>query len=448
MRKLFHSYYRPTKEEFAKMWQEAAFAFDTNVLLNIYRYTPETRERLFEILKRLQDRIWLPYQSALEYHERRLGVISTQLTAYEAIETQLDNSLKATDNELRKYKRHAYADIGQITEIINDAVEKAKAILQEARSKHPDLLVEDNLLDTITDLFNGKVGEPYIQQNLEQVLQDAEQRVKQKIPPGYKDTNKDGPKQYGDVLIWFQLIDYAKAQKKPLIFVTDDGKEDWWLRHEGKTIGPRRELIQEMFDEAGVTFYMYSTDQFMAHAEKLLDIKDQQGSQAAIEEVKEIRLEAQSLALEAQADAVATSKQSFNGRGSDIRIVNLKSGVAVFRLKYEGNDIPAFYLRDEDDRVVSRLNATSISILTIPKTGIQKVVKIKSDGAYLLKVKASGSWEVEIEQERKAQEHALLNEQREGLIRSERRTVRPSYEAIFDEYRAMQQYEEENKYGS
>ncbi len=145
--------------------------------------------------------------------------------------------------------------------------------------------------------------------------------------------------------------------------------------------------------------------------------------------------------------AVATGKQNFIGKGSDTRIVNLKSGVAVFRLKYEGTDIPSFYLNNEDDRVVSRLNATSFSVLTVPKTGIQKTVKIKTDGVYLLKVRASGSWEVEIEQERKAREHSVLNEQREGLMRSGRRIVRPSYEAIFDEYRAMQQYEKENKHG-
>ena len=181
MRKLFRSYYRPTKEEFAKMWQDCFFAFDANVLLHIYRYTPETRERLFEILKRLQDRIWLPYHVAYEYHEQRLDVISHQLKAYGAMETQLSKSLQAIENEVRKYKRHAFADMGQVAEIFKDAVERAKAILQEARSKHPDLLIADNLLDVITDLFDGKVGEPYSQKDLEQVLKDAEERTPYRI---------------------------------------------------------------------------------------------------------------------------------------------------------------------------------------------------------------------------------------------------------------------------
>ncbi len=444
MRRLFRSYYRPTQEEFSTMWQECIFAFDANVLLNIYRYTPETRERLFEILKQLQDRIWLPYQVAYEYHEQRLNVISQQLNAYEAMETQLGKTLQGIENELRKYKRHAFANTDQISEIFKDAVESATAILQEARLKHPDLLKVDNLLDIITDLFNDKIGEPFSQERLEQVYQDAEQRFQQQIPPGYKDTKKDGSKQYGDVVMWFQLIDYAKSQKKPIIFVTDDGKEDWWLRHDGKTIGPRRELIQEMFDKAGVAFYMYSTDEFMAQAENFLGLKDQQGSQAAIEEVKEIRLETQSLALQDLADAVTTDKQKFNGRGSDTRIVILKAGPAIFRLKYKGGPSPFFGLYSADDILLHRLNSIWWDI---PSAGAQKAVKIKTEGAYFLKVKvpASGSWQVEIEQERKAREQAVLNEQREGLMGSGRRIVRPPFEAILDEHRAMQQYEKENK---
>jgi hypothetical protein len=65
-------------------------------------------------------------------------------------------------------------------------------------------------------------------------------------------------------------------------------KEDWWLEHEGKIISPRPELIQEMSFEAGVQFYMYSTDRFMNYAESFLKLTDQQ---EAIEEAREIRIQ-------------------------------------------------------------------------------------------------------------------------------------------------------------
>src|SRR5258708_8721166 len=118
MRKMFPGYYRPTKEEFFKMWEEATFAFDTNILLNTYRYTAETQKKIFEILEQLKDRIWLPYQVAFEYHERRLDVISEQVKVYEDIETLLDRCLQQLES-LRPF----YFDIGQIALFISVAID-------------------------------------------------------------------------------------------------------------------------------------------------------------------------------------------------------------------------------------------------------------------------------------------------------------------------------------
>ena len=51
-----------------------------------------------------------------------------------------------------------------------------------------------------------------------------------------------------------KLLERAKAEKKPLLFVTDDAKEDWWLIHEERTIGPRPELLREFAKLLGVKF--------------------------------------------------------------------------------------------------------------------------------------------------------------------------------------------------
>ena len=82
------------------------------------------------------------------------------------------------------------------------------------------------------------------------------------------------------------MIDYAKQAKSPLILITDDVKEDWWLRINGKTIGPRPELISEMQHEASVDFYIYKTDQFMEHSNK---INKKNISTAALDEVRDVR---------------------------------------------------------------------------------------------------------------------------------------------------------------
>lgn len=56
--------------------------------------------------------------------------------------------------------------------------------------------------------------------------------------------------------------------------VTDDAKEDWWLRIQSdgpKTIGPRPELIEEASSQGGISFLlMYDSEGFLKYAKELL----------------------------------------------------------------------------------------------------------------------------------------------------------------------------------
>ncbi|MBD2094177.1 DUF4935 domain-containing protein [Trichocoleus sp. FACHB-591] len=235
MRNLFRGYYRPTKEEFDSLWSNCIFSFDTNILLHVYRYTPKARERLFDILDKLQERIWLPYQVAYEYQEERLNVISQQLKPYSELQKSLDDHLAKFNGILEKYsKRHSFndfVDVRQLVRTIERAYKRAKKDLANSYSNYPNLLEQDDFREGLTNLFEGRVGQPYSEENLSKFYKESERRFKEKHPPGYMDAEgnnkKEPPECYGDVIIWFQLIDYAREQKKPLIFVTDDQKEDW-----------------------------------------------------------------------------------------------------------------------------------------------------------------------------------------------------------------------------
>ena len=99
---------------------------------------------------------------------------------------------------------------------------------------------------------------------------DAQKRHAQKVPPGYKDADKGEPDCWGDFFGWREMIEIAKREKKSLMFVTGDAKEDWWWRSGGETVGPRRELVAEFARDAGTTFYMYSTNRFVELASKHL----------------------------------------------------------------------------------------------------------------------------------------------------------------------------------
>src|SRR5260221_6409356 len=97
MHELFPAFYDLSDEKISELWQEGIFVFDTNMLLNIYRYTDESRNRFFEILDRLKNRIWIPYQVALEYQDSRVEVIEEQVKAYSVVSQAFKDAINILD---------------------------------------------------------------------------------------------------------------------------------------------------------------------------------------------------------------------------------------------------------------------------------------------------------------------------------------------------------------
>jgi hypothetical protein len=292
VKKVFASYYRPTEKEFSALWEKCLFVLDANVLLNLYRYTPSTNQELIDILTQISSRLWMPYQAALEYQERRLDVIAEQVEAYDSIQKLVDGSRVELEGQLKSYARHPFVNIDGLISELNKVFAKFKIDLDKHKQKHPDLLNTDHLRDAVTKLLDGKVGPSYSVERLEEIKKTAKTRYENEKPPGFKDNKKGEPRQYNDLVIWFQIIDKAKEVKKPIIFITDDRKEDWWLKFKGKTIGPRPELMTEMTSEASVSFYMYQPDQFMKYARKHLK---RQVKEDAIKEVQDVGRRSQTI---------------------------------------------------------------------------------------------------------------------------------------------------------
>lgn len=262
MRKTFPGYYRPTEDEFQRLWREGIFVLDANVMLNLYRYSEKTRTELLDILKQVSEQLWVPHQAALEYHNNRVKEILKQEESYQEIKDLLQESQNKLDSKLNAFKRHS--DLAEKLRTYFADIEKELDKKQEA---HPKLLENDFIRDALTELLDGKVGRAYPDDKLNEIYRKGKSRYENKVPPGYKDVkDKTGKAQFGDLVLWFQMIDFAKGKKQPVIFVTDDAKEDWWLILDGKTIGPRPELISEMLSEAGVQFYAYQVDRFMHFA--------------------------------------------------------------------------------------------------------------------------------------------------------------------------------------
>ena len=97
------------------------------------------------------------------------------------------------------------------------------------------------------------------------------------------------------------MIEKAKADNRPIIFVTDDGKSDWWHIHHGKKLGPHPHLVEEFLMATGQQFHIYELPQFLRHSVET-------GSNIQPEAVQQI---ADTLIADAQA---ATDQNVVSGR--------------------------------------------------------------------------------------------------------------------------------------
>jgi hypothetical protein len=103
MKKLFPSYYQLNDNEFSQLWKDATFVFDTNVLLNLYRYQASTRDSLLKVIRQLSGRVWIPYHVGLEFQLNRLRVIAEQYNRFSEVRGIIDDSIGEMEKNLTDY---------------------------------------------------------------------------------------------------------------------------------------------------------------------------------------------------------------------------------------------------------------------------------------------------------------------------------------------------------
>ncbi|MBP7280084.1 MAG: DUF4935 domain-containing protein [Leptospiraceae bacterium] len=284
MKNTFKEYHQFTEEEFAEMWKNCIFVFDTNTLLDFYRYSRETVAKYFQVLQTLKNnnQIWIPYQVGFEFYENRLGVISEYESSYKEILAILEKTNRDIEN---KYKKHPFLDLHEIKIEVTSALSGIEKKIRETQSKHPNWLDKDDVLENINNIFEGNIGAPYDEKKMNEIKEEGKKRYEKKIPPGFKDNSKPEDKKYGDLIIWNQIIDKAKEIKKAIIFVSGDVKEDWWLMNEGRKIMPLPQLKKEIYDRTKQKFQIYTSDRFLEQFFKSIKNNDEK----TINEVREIR---------------------------------------------------------------------------------------------------------------------------------------------------------------
>lgn len=304
--------YTMSSEKEKKILENCIFIFDTSALFNIYYFSKKAQNEIFnKIFKKFNNRLWIPHHVQYEYLINREKTMLKPISEkYEKLETdqinplkkkvkEIENNFKDLKNKTDKNETHPYMDqnaytefektIKQLKEKAEDFFEKIDEEISTRKSEITSLVDTDTVLEEIKKHFTS--GREYSYNEINKIMKKGKKRYADKIPPGYEDesrNNKVGIQKYGDLIIWNQIIEFAKQKKLPVILISNDLKSDWCYpdksHRELRIDKPREELIKEMRDKADVSFWMYSFPQFLYKSKKILEIEIESN---VLEEAKE-----------------------------------------------------------------------------------------------------------------------------------------------------------------
>lgn len=259
---------------------------DTNVLLDAYRFARTAREELLTVLEQLGDRLWIPHQVALEFHRNRIKVLSTYDIAYRAVESAVTQAKSTISERIRGLANSVLLPESErdlLLRTLAEGIAPVEAQLSELRTRHDATtsLTDDPVLARLQKLFADRVGAPLSAEDLDIERKEAERRVQEGVPPGFKDKSKEDAA--GDYLVWCQILREAAVRQIPLVFVTRDAKGDWTQALDSGPVVGRPELLEEAKKKSGVSAVILQTSAFLRYARSALDarVSDETLRQAA-----------------------------------------------------------------------------------------------------------------------------------------------------------------------
>lgn len=320
-------------EERATFFTEGLIVLDTNVLLDLYRYTPGARGELLAALRLVSNRLWLPYQVGLEFVRGRRGVIFERIEALKRARAEIDRAFNEAWRDIAgardrvKTLLGTYAADEQGQAGLNELITQPELLrlldtwLQRLRD-HVTKLREDQdiqlndiksgsdaILPQIAELFGNKVAAPPSADEIKARVQQAIGfRYPNEIPPGFSDQGKGTDlRAAGDFLIWEELISYvgqADACGRTL-FVSRDVKEDWYEQAApGLERRPWPSLLDEFRRRTSKDVLIVEVSEFFA------GIKEHLNAEFTPQTVREIERATESHQSPAVPDVLITSDEA------------------------------------------------------------------------------------------------------------------------------------------
>jgi hypothetical protein len=273
---------------------------DTNVLLDLYRYTQQARVQVLAALRLVADqhRLWLPHQVGLEFVRNRANAVKGR-------QISLSNAGKAVNADFQEAIRLVAEERDTVAGLLRDIAQDDSAAdeltasitkeqitvafsgwqktltdhmkrLREAEDLTPQtVLANDPILPEIAALFGDRIGEPPPEARIRQLVHDAvAYRFPNRIPPGFEDSGKGTDLgAAGDYLLWEEIIGYVNTlrESRHVLIVSRDTKRDWYEHDDkGRPTRPWPALHDEMRVRTGRELLILTPKEFFQGAQEFL----------------------------------------------------------------------------------------------------------------------------------------------------------------------------------
>ena len=149
--------------------QDYSVVVDTNVLLGLYRLSPDYADFALKCLEKIKSFIRIPYVVALEFsrHNRKLYK-DRQLSIKNSISdnlTMIENHKKKVLNAIAVLEKRNFPEIDELLSSVGACYDKATSLLDDYFDEH-------SVLTLINDTWNADLPEEFLDklQNNQQVM--------------------------------------------------------------------------------------------------------------------------------------------------------------------------------------------------------------------------------------------------------------------------------------
>ncbi|WP_228275424.1 PIN-like domain-containing protein, partial [Acinetobacter oleivorans] len=189
-------YHLNETSELEKIWKDdnTIFIFDTNVLLSLYSFQPESRKDFIKVLDSISDRIWIPFHVGLEFQKNRLYVIKNRRNTFKELNDEIDKLIDTikfdkkpfttlqTNFSLKKNYPTVFTKLNKNLEKINDSFNVLEKELKESLKEIKDEVSnfdKDRIFVNSNDYIRDEIGNLFKGEKLGRNIYDDQEKLNQ-----------------------------------------------------------------------------------------------------------------------------------------------------------------------------------------------------------------------------------------------------------------------------